>query len=277
MSGKDEVKAEKAKSKYGLRRKRKADRMKQKIKISVPVPEGLKKSWEREKRATLRHERKKETELKELPEKRAKQAQRIEGFEEEYRKLKEAQQQEIFKARLDGNFYKPADPKVMILVRIRGINRISPKVKKVLQLFRLLQIHNAVFIRVNKATSNMLQLIQPYVAYGYPNVSTVRSLIYKRGFAKIRHRPGAISRIPIMSNEFIEKHLGRYGVETVEDMVHQIFTVGPYFRQVTNFLWPFKLNCPRGGYRGRKRRHYNEGGSYGNWEHHINNMMMRML
>jgi len=130
MSGKDEVKAEKAKSKYGLRRKRKADRMKQKIKISVPVPEGLKKSWEREKRATLRHERKKETELKELPEKRAKQAQRIEGFEEEYRKLKEAQQQEIFKARLDGNFYKPADPKVMILVRIRGINRISPKVKK---------------------------------------------------------------------------------------------------------------------------------------------------
>ena len=47
------------------------------------------------------------------------------------------------------------------------INRVSPKVRKVLQLFRLLQIHNAVFIKLNKATINMLKLIQPYIAYGY--------------------------------------------------------------------------------------------------------------
>jgi len=128
-----------------------------------------------------------------------------------------------------------------------------------------------------KATINMLKLVQPYVAYGYPSVRTIRSLIYKRGFAKIRHRPGAISRIPIMRNEFIEKHLGKYKIQTVEDMIYQIYTCGDKFRQVTNFLWPFKLNCPRGGYRGRKRYHFNEGGSYGNWEHHIGNFIMRML
>jgi len=237
----------------------------------------LKKSWERETRVKLLRKKWKEKRLKALPEKREKQATRIEKYEEEYRNLKETRQKDVLQSRLDGNFYKQADPNVMIVIRIRGINRISPKVKKVLQLFRLLQIHNAVFVKVNKATTNMLQLIQPYVAYGYPNVSTIRSLIYKRGFAKIRHRPGAISRIPIMKNEFIEKHLGRRGVETVEDMVHQIYTVGPHFRAVSNFLWPFKLNCPRGGYRGRKRRHYNEGGSYGNWERHIDNMVMRML
>ena len=177
-----------------------------------------------------------------------------------------------------------------------SINRVSPKVRKVLQLFRLLQLHNAVFIKLNKATINMLKLVQPYIAYGfvfvfetaslhslrlrllsYPSVDGIRSLIYKRGFAKIRHRPGAISRIPIMSSELIEEHLGRCGIETVEDMVHEISTVGPNFTKVANFLWPFKLNCPRGGYRGRKRRHFLEGGTYGNWEVHIKSLIKRML
>ena len=111
----------------------------------------------------------------------------------------------------------------------------------------------------------------------YPSVACIRSLIYKRGFAKIRSRPGAISRIPIMSSDLIEKHLGRYKIETIEDMVHEIATVGPNFTKTVNFLWPFKLNCPKGGYRGRKRRHFLEGGTYGNWEHHINNLVFRML
>ena len=35
---------------------------------------------------------------------------------------------------------------------------MSPKVKKVLQLFRLRQINNGVFIKLNKATTNMLRI-----------------------------------------------------------------------------------------------------------------------
>ena len=111
----------------------------------------------------------------------------------------------------------------------------------------------------------------------YPSVACIRSLIYKRGFAKIRSRPGAISRIPIMSCDLIESNLGKYGIETIEDMVHEISTVGPNFTKTVNFLWPFKLNCPKGGYRGRKRRHFLEGGTYGNWEYHIGNLVGRML
>jgi len=245
--------------------------------LSVPVPEGLKKAWERENRVTKLRIRRNNAITKKLPEKRSKQAERIKKYEAQYNKIKQDQQNEIRKARLEGNFYKPADARVAIIIRIRGINRVSPKFRKVLQLFRLLQVHNAIFIKLNKATINMLKLVQPYIAYGYPSVNVIRSLIYKRGFAKIRHRPGAISRIPIMRNEFVEKHLGKFGVQTVEDMVYQIYTGGTKFRYVTNFLWPFKLNCPRGGYRGRKRHHFNEGGSYGNWEHHINNFVQRMM
>ena len=50
---------------------------------------------------------------------------------------------------------------------IFSINGLSPKPRKVLQLFRLRQINNATFIKVNKATQNMLRLIEPFVTYGY--------------------------------------------------------------------------------------------------------------
>jgi len=263
------------KQKY--RKERKEARAKKKLSLSVPVPEGLKKAWERENRANAIRKKIRQSKLAALPKKRERQADRIKKYEQEYIKIKSDRQQNVKDARKNGNFFKDEDPKIAIVIRVRGINRVSPKVRKVLQLFRLLQIHNAVFIKMNKATINMLKLIQPYIAYGYPSVACIRSLIYKRGFAKIRSRPGAISRIPIMSSDLIEKHLGRYRIETVEDMVHEIATVGPNFTKTVNFLWPFKLNCPKGGYRGRKRRHFLEGGTYGNWEHHINNLVQRML
>merc|ERR1712173_327417 len=39
------------------------------------------------------------------------------------------------------------------------------------------------------------------------------------------------------------------GVNQVEDLIHEIITVGPNFKYATNFLWPFKLNTPTGGWR----------------------------
>lgn len=32
----------------------------------------------------------------------------------------------------------------------------------------------------------MLKRVEPYIAFGYPNQKSVRELIYKRGFGKVR-------------------------------------------------------------------------------------------
>lgn len=66
-----------------------------------------------------------------------------------------------------------------------SINKVAPKVKKVLQLLRLRQINNATFVKLNKASLNMLRIAQPYITYGYPTLKTVRDLLYKRGFVKV--------------------------------------------------------------------------------------------
>ena len=70
-------------------------------------------------------------------------------------------------------------------MRIRCINQVSPKVKKVLQLFCLRQINNDVFIRLNRATISMVRICEPYITLGTPNLKSVCELIYKCGHVKV--------------------------------------------------------------------------------------------
>jgi large subunit ribosomal protein L7e len=60
-----------------------------------------------------------------------------------------------------------------------------------------------------------------------PNLKSVRELIYKRGYGKINKQ-----RIPLTNNGVIESSLGQYDILSVEDLVHEISTVGPNFKQV---------------------------------------------
>ena len=174
-------------------------------------------------------------------------------------------------ARNTGNFYVPAEPKVVFVVRIKGIMKIAPKPRKVLQLLRLRQINNGVFIRMNKASKEMLQLVEPYVTYGEPNLKTVRELIYKRGHGKVKGQ-----RIPIHDNRVIEESLGKLGIVCMEDLIHEIFTCGPNFKQANSFLWPFKLSNPTGGWNAKKTRHFVEGGDAGNRGDKINELVRQM-
>lgn len=54
----------------------------------------------------------------------------------------------------------------IVLVLFCSINGVSPKVRKVLQLLRLRQIFNGVFVKLNKASINMLRIAEPYIAWG---------------------------------------------------------------------------------------------------------------
>jgi len=207
---------------------------------------------------------------KALKEKRGLIYKRAAKYAKEYRAKERDEIRLRRMAKRDGNFYVPAEAKLAFVIRIRGINQVSPKVKKALQLLRLRQINNGVFVKLNKCSLNMLRLVEPYVAWGYPNLKTIRDLVYKRGFAKVNHQ-----RIPISNNEVIEQVLGSCDIVCVEDLIHEIFTVGENFKKANNFLWPFKLSCPTGGMR-KKTNHFVEGGDHGNREQFINQLVRKM-
>jgi large subunit ribosomal protein L7e len=194
-------------------------------------------------------------------------------YDAEYEKAEREAIENRRQAKAEGGFYVPAEPKLALVIRIRGIIGVSPKAKKVLQLFRLRQIHNATFVKLNEATIRMLRLVEPYVTYGYPNRATVQKLIYKRGFGKLNKQ-----RIPIADNKVIQEGLGKLGIECTADLIHEIFTVGPNFKKANNFLWPFKLSSPRGGFSQKtKLLHFMEGGESGARGEEINKLVKRMI
>merc|ERR1719421_165893 len=178
-------------------------------------------------------------------------------------------------AKAAGNYFGEPEPKLMFVIRIRGMCDMHPKTKKILQLLRLRQIHLGVFLRVNKATLEMIKRVEPYVAYGYPSLKATRELIYKRGFGKQKTK-GQAQRLPLTDNSVIEGELGQFGINCFEDLVHEIYTVGPKFKEANNFLWPFKLNSPKGGL-AKKRLGFNEGGQAGNRDKYISALISRML
>eukprot|EP00667_Euglena_gracilis_P025809 EG_transcript_30542 len=156
-----------------------------------------------------------------------------------YRRLLNAQksmlQNQRRLAKTFGHYFVEPEPKIAFVIRIRGICDMPPKPKKILQLLRLRQIFNGVFVRLNAATVNMLRVVSPWITWGYPSHQVVRNLMYKRAFAHFAHK-----RLPI-TNQLIEKALGKYKIICMEDLIYQLYTCGPRFREVSKFLWPFKL------------------------------------
>ncbi|KAI3712152.1 hypothetical protein L1987_70701 [Smallanthus sonchifolius] len=234
------------------------------------VPESVLKKQKRNEEWALV----KKQEAEELKKKNAANRKLIFNRAKQYSKEYEAQDKELIQlkreARLKGGFYVNPEAKMLFIIRIRGINAMDPKSKKILQLLRLRQIFNGVFLKVNKATLNMLHRVEPYVTYGYPNLKSVKELIYKRGYGKLNKQ-----RIPLTDNSIVEQGLGKFGIICVEDLIHEILTAGPHFKEANNFLWPFKLKAPLGGLK-KKRNHYVEGGDAGNRENFINELIRRM-
>ena len=110
----------------------------------------------------------------------------------------------------------------------------------------------------------------------------MKELIYKKGFANIDKQ-----KVPLTDNNMIEKvlldclvsypsfvtsyeerktkmfkytaqcdeflffsalqELGKFNIICLEDIVHEVANVGPHFKEVMRFLWPFMLNKPAGG------------------------------
>ncbi|XP_058067591.1 large ribosomal subunit protein uL30y-like isoform X2 [Magnolia sinica] len=160
--------------------------------------------------------------------------------------------------------------KLLFIIRIGGTNDMHPKSQKVLHMLRLKHIFDGVFVKANEGLMDMLQRVEPYVTYGYPNMKSVKELVYKKGYGNMDRQ-----RVPLTDNNIIEQALGKYSIICLEDIVHEIATVGRHFKEVVSFLWPFKLNKPEGLLQ-KKRTLYKDGGDSGDREDNINELISKM-
>ncbi|XP_055986759.1 60S ribosomal protein L7-like [Sorex fumeus] len=162
------------------------------------VPESLKKKRKNFAELKMKHLRKNLAQEVLRKAKKKLIHEKAKHYHKEYRQMFRKEIHMARMARKAGNFYVPEEPKLAFVIRVRGINGVSPKVQKMLQLLRLCQIFNGTFVKLNKAAINMLRIVEPYIAWGYPNLKLVNELIYKRGYGKIHKK-----RIVLTDNALI--------------------------------------------------------------------------
>ena len=92
----------------------------------------------------------------------------------------------------------------------------------------------------------------------------------KRGHAFVDGR-----RMALSDNAMIEGQLGEQGLVCLEDVVHEIFSVGRHFKAANQFLWPFKLTAPKEGFR-HITKPFREKGDTGNRGDLINALITQM-
>lgn len=219
----------------------------------------------------------------------------------------------IEESKVTNMLYVPNEPNFLIVILVRSKCRISAKLNKVCDLLRLEKIHTAVIVKNNESIRNMLKIIKDYVAFGFISFSVLRQLLIKRGkgrnYDKHSHQFNTKvleqenfqisslfnSELKIIKNEKIRRKKGHSeinltpenlssifkndpNIRCVDDLALHLYTQSEYFKIVNNFLCPFKLNCPKGGYKHRKKGlHFVDGGILGNWHYEIENLLLRMV
>ncbi|CAI4758336.1 CQI_4a_G0046460.mRNA.1.CDS.1 [Saccharomyces cerevisiae] len=142
-------------------------------------------------------------------------------------------------------------PALLFIVRVRGplaVN-IPNKAFKILSLLRLVETNTGVFVKLTKNVYPLLKVIAPYVVIGKPSLSSIRSLIQKRGRIIYKGENEAEPHeIVLNDNNIVEEQLGDHGIICVEDIIHEIATMGESFSVCKFFLQPFKLNREVSGF-----------------------------
>uniref|UniRef100_A0A336MF87 CSON000769 protein n=1 Tax=Culicoides sonorensis TaxID=179676 RepID=A0A336MF87_CULSO len=169
-------------------------------------------------------------------------------------------------------FVKDESRKLILVFRHRG-NRIAAKsVIHILREMRLSKKYHATLMKVTDENLKLLAAVEPYVSWGYPSIQTVRDLVFKYGFTKEKGK-----KVNISSNLQVEQALGDHNIICMEDLVHELFTVGPHFDEVNNFLTHFVLQAPKTGWEKSKGQHFSKGGESGFRGENINELFASIL
>ncbi|AAS50355.1 AAL011Cp [Eremothecium gossypii ATCC 10895] len=140
---------------------------------------------------------------------------------------------------------------LLFVVRVRGpaAAKIPRKAHRVLTLLRLAEVNTGVFVRLTAEVFPLLQVVAPYVVVGRPSLASIRALVQKR--ARVVHqRAGEAAPVEMVLNDngVVEERLGDEGVICVEDIIHEIATMGEAFAKCNFFLLPFKLGREVSGF-----------------------------
>lgn len=159
---------------------------------------------------------------------------------------------------------KEVGERLVFVVRIpnhtKGL-RIPAKAKAILETLRLTEFHTGVFVKLTSKTLPLLRLISRYIVVGTPSLASVRQLFQKRARITVEDedaeevegvKPTKVVKLD--NNQVVEDVFGDdLGVICIEDIIHELVSLGDNFKTLSNWLLPFQLNAPIHGYGPRSK------------------------
>lgn len=168
--------------------------------------------------------------------------------------------------------------RLILVFRHRGKYIANKEVMHILAKLGLPYKRRAVLLKLTEGVHAMLKMVEPWIIWGYPNISTVRELLYKYGLFTPENGEKGPKKIPITSNKLVEDKFGHLGIICVEDLLHELLTVGPNFTKVTKILHTFELRSPVDGWKTARRGKLRSlGGEAGFRGEEINDFFKRLL
>ncbi len=149
-------------------------------------------------------------------------------------------------------------------IKIRGTIRASKKVRETLQMLRLNNTNNAVFIEDTPSFLGMLNIVRHYVTWGEPSKESIRLLIEKRG------------RL-LGDKKIDDSYIKKIGYSSLSELATEIFNCQIKYRDLQNVKPVFKLTPPSKGFKGTTKKSYGIGGELGPRGEHIDHLLKRMV
>ncbi len=161
----------------------------------------------------------------------------------------------------------------VFVIRIREDAGHPPRcVLNILMQMRLKEPNTGVFVRYTETTKRHLHLVEPWVVYGKPSDGLVGDLMERKSFGTINGE-----KVPLSDNTIIENALGNdHGMICMEDLVHELTSVGNSFDAVATFLRPFPLSATRSRFE-KRLLSVKQGKDYGDRGEEIDEFIKQML
>lgn len=143
---------------------------------------------------------------------------------------------------------KEITPKLVFVIRTENLNRnvtIPQKAEAVFKVLRLPEPNMGVFVKLTQTVVPALKLVAPYIVVGTPSLASVRDLFHKRACIVSTDEEGNETEVKLNNNQLVEDKFGDdLGYICIEDVVHELVSLGENFKTVSRWIAPFKLTPP---------------------------------
>jgi large subunit ribosomal protein L30 len=156
--------------------------------------------------------------------------------------------------------------KIYAVIRIRGWAGAPWIFEEHLEKLRLLKRFNAMIYPATPNIEGRLRRVQSYITWGEINEETLALLFKKRLYTK---------HGSIINNDYLKLKLN---IENFDIFVNKIINGELYLHKLDEyFKLPLRLHPPKGGFKEKVNRPYNQKGEFGYRGDKINELLRRMI